>query len=448
MKLAVAVLSSILLACSVTIANPIDPSATTDVEDGISTFIPSATTSTEASTSPTPDPNGIGLDGLDTLPDIIKELFENYQRKQDGFEEQEEICNSLKSEYDGQTMLVKRLKKKIQVLGYKSQTSGDNQKYYGEIQETKLNLEAQKAKLEDLKKSRKECDSKYKGIEFELELIGIKLVKLVFGGTWDSKPFDQQLYLIGKHPSVQDYLDGLRGKGQSSECNECLGQNHGDQQQQQKPSDQQQHQNPSDQQQQQKPSDQQQQQKPSDQQQQQKPSDQQQHQNPSDQQQQQKPSDQQQQQKPSDQQQQQKPSDQQQHQNPSDQQQQQKPSDQQQQQKPSDQQQQQKPSDQQQHQNPSDQQQQQKPSDQQQQQKPSDQQQQQKPSDQQQQQKPSDQQQHQNPSDQQQHQNPSDQQRQDPQPSSSRPSGSGSSGQKVPSNKRRRISRLVLSWLT
>ncbi|EGF79153.1 hypothetical protein BATDEDRAFT_25675 [Batrachochytrium dendrobatidis JAM81] len=80
MKFSIAVLSSILAVCSVTVANPVDPSESTDDEDGISTFIPSATTSTEDNTFtgiPTvfkgveynfwidANPDGIGLGALD-----------------------------------------------------------------------------------------------------------------------------------------------------------------------------------------------------------------------------------------------------------------------------------------------------------------------------------------------------------------------------------------------
>ncbi|KAJ8326149.1 hypothetical protein QVD99_001359 [Batrachochytrium dendrobatidis] len=65
MKLAVAVLSSILFVCSVTTANPVNPSATTDAEASTSTFIPST--------------KGIGLGALDdALPDNVKHLLDKY----------------------------------------------------------------------------------------------------------------------------------------------------------------------------------------------------------------------------------------------------------------------------------------------------------------------------------------------------------------------------------
>ncbi|OAJ45435.1 hypothetical protein BDEG_28575 [Batrachochytrium dendrobatidis JEL423] len=205
MKLAVAVLSSILLACSVTIANPVDPSATTDVE---------------SSTSPTPNPNGIGMGGLNPLPNIIKDLLEKHLKLNHNRNHYGRICNSLKSEYEDQKKLVMNLGRKIQVLKHKAQGNSGGPKYDDEIQETKVDLKAQKAKLADLGKDYHECESEY-------------LVELVFGGPWDPKSFGQQLSLIGKHPSVMEYFDGSGNKGQSSGRSKRLGQ---------KPSGQQQHQ--------------------------------------------------------------------------------------------------------------------------------------------------------------------------------------------------------------
>ncbi|KAJ8329158.1 hypothetical protein O5D80_003102 [Batrachochytrium dendrobatidis] len=227
MKLAVAVLSSILLACSVTTANPIDPSATTDVETSTSTVIPSATTSTQASTSPTPNPNGIGLGGLDdALPDSIKDLLERYKKTKHDLNQQGKICDPLKPEYDSQIMLVIDLKTKIQDLEEKSQKNGDSPEYDGEIQKTKLDLEAQRSKLEDIEKRYNECQLKKNGLESEIYLTKMRLVYLVFGDSSNFRLFDQQLYLINKHPSVKGYLGELsleysKIPGQSSSGQQC-----------------------------------------------------------------------------------------------------------------------------------------------------------------------------------------------------------------------------------
>ncbi|OAJ43901.1 hypothetical protein BDEG_27214 [Batrachochytrium dendrobatidis JEL423] len=153
MKLAVAVLSSILLACSVTTANPIDPSATTDAETITSTVIPSETTDVEASTLPTPNPNGIGLDSLDPLSDSIKELLKSYHRKHVGFEEQVKKCELLKSQYKDQQTMVKHAKRKLHVVKHRSLRDGGNRKHGNEIWDNMRDTKIQELKLADLKQS-------------------------------------------------------------------------------------------------------------------------------------------------------------------------------------------------------------------------------------------------------------------------------------------------------
>ncbi|EGF79182.1 hypothetical protein BATDEDRAFT_89862 [Batrachochytrium dendrobatidis JAM81] len=225
MKLAVAVLSSILLALSVTTANPVNPSATTDVETSTSTVIPSATTSTEASTSSTPNPNGIGLGALDTLPGNVKYLLERYVKLDHNRNHHEKICDSLKSEYEDQKKLVTDLGTKLYILKRKSQTSGGSPEYDGEIQETKIDLEAQRSKLFDIRSRYMECRLKNDCFENAIGFIKMSLADLIFGGNWDSELFDQQFDLINAHPSVKGYLDKL-----SLEYSEILGQSPSDQQ--------------------------------------------------------------------------------------------------------------------------------------------------------------------------------------------------------------------------
>ncbi|EGF77669.1 hypothetical protein BATDEDRAFT_27294 [Batrachochytrium dendrobatidis JAM81] len=195
MKLAVIVLSSILLACSVTIANPI---------------LPSATTSTESIISPTHNPNGIGLGGLDPIPNIIKDLLKEYIE------------------------LEHALEKKIQVLGYISQTSGDGPEYNVEIRKNKLDFEIQKSKLANLKKSLQGCESKYSYLTVKVEQINVELVDLIFGESWNPKLFGRKLYDINSNPFIRSYLEKQSLKYNNSWCRTPS-----DQQQRIKPSDQQ-----------------------------------------------------------------------------------------------------------------------------------------------------------------------------------------------------------------
>ncbi|KAK5672737.1 hypothetical protein QVD99_000238 [Batrachochytrium dendrobatidis] len=224
MKLAVAVLSSILLACSVTTANPVNPSATTDVETSTSTVIPSATTDVEAITSPTPNPNGIGLGGLDQLPSSIKELLDKHLKLSHARDEQKKVCDPLKPEYDSQIMLVAGLETKIQVLERKFQRSGGSPKYDGEIQKTKADLEAQKVKLKDIRSRYRKCKHRYDGFVVAISRTEIEFVDRIFG-TWNYESLDQQIDLINAHPSVKGYLDEL-----SLEYSKILGQSPSDQQ--------------------------------------------------------------------------------------------------------------------------------------------------------------------------------------------------------------------------
>ncbi|KAJ8322650.1 hypothetical protein O5D80_008617 [Batrachochytrium dendrobatidis] len=220
MKLAVAVLSLILLACSVTTASPVKPSATTDVE---------------SNTFPTHNPNGIGISGLDTLPNIIKDLLKEYVKIDYDRNQQKIPHRFTKHQYIDQQNLVKLLGRKIKVLEYKLRKNGGSPEYDGEIQKAKFDLEIQKSKLADLRRRYHECEFRYNYFKIRLQAINEQLVKFVFGRTWNSGSFDQKLVSIGSHPSVMEYLEELCGQGQSSGCDNNFGQNHGDQQQSQDP---------------------------------------------------------------------------------------------------------------------------------------------------------------------------------------------------------------------
>ncbi|OAJ43892.1 hypothetical protein BDEG_27205 [Batrachochytrium dendrobatidis JEL423] len=169
MKLAVAVLSSILAVCSVTVANPVDPSESIDDEDGISTFIPSATTSTEDNTFtviPTvfkgveynfwidANPDGIGLGALDDpIPD------------------------------------------------------DDSLKYYIEIRKTKLDHEKQLSKLDKIRKSFYECQSEIGRLTEKKWETDQHIVSLVFGTPLDLAEVPHQTFLIRGTHSVKDYIE-------------------------------------------------------------------------------------------------------------------------------------------------------------------------------------------------------------------------------------------------
>ncbi|EGF81089.1 expressed protein [Batrachochytrium dendrobatidis JAM81] len=225
MRLAVAVLSSILLALSVTTASPVNPSATTDVETSTSTVIPSATTSTEYSLWIVPNPNGIGLGALDALPDNVKHLLDKYVELQDARNQQSKIYWPLKSQYDSQYDVVLGVEKDLEILKYQSQKGNGNPKY-GDIEKTKLDLEDQRSKLVKLRKDLDECESEIGHLAEKKWEADKQIVSLVFGTPLNPDLFNYQLLLIKETPSVKDYLEEQLSKYKD------LGQNHGDQQRQ------------------------------------------------------------------------------------------------------------------------------------------------------------------------------------------------------------------------
>ncbi|KAJ8325424.1 hypothetical protein O5D80_006360 [Batrachochytrium dendrobatidis] len=233
MKLAVAVLSLILLACSVTIANPIDPSATTSTESSISTVIPSATTSTKASTSTfISSTKGIGIDGLDPLPGNVKHLLDKYVEIKDGRNQQEKIYFPLKSRYDSQCEVVINLKGKIEVLEHQSRRNGGSSKHDDIVQKAKLDLEHQRSKFAELQKDLEECESEIGRLVEKEWKTDKQIVGFVFGTPVNIAAVPHQALIIKETPSVKDYLEQQSSKYESVDQN---------------PSDQE-YQNPSDQQ--------------------------------------------------------------------------------------------------------------------------------------------------------------------------------------------------------
>ncbi|EGF78060.1 hypothetical protein BATDEDRAFT_91176 [Batrachochytrium dendrobatidis JAM81] len=191
MKLAVAVLSSILLVCSVTTANPVNPSATTDTGASTSTFIPST--------------KGIGLGALDdALPDNVKHLLDKYAEIENDRNQQKKKYWLLKYRYEGQHDVVVGCKKYLKTLGYKSQNNDDPK--HGEFQKAKLDYEYQLSKLDELLKSLDECESEFGRLAEKKWEIDKQIVGLVFGTPLDFESVLHQASLIKKTPSVKKYL--------------------------------------------------------------------------------------------------------------------------------------------------------------------------------------------------------------------------------------------------
>ncbi|KAK5670566.1 hypothetical protein QVD99_002351 [Batrachochytrium dendrobatidis] len=218
MKLAVAVLSSILFVCSATTASPVNPSAAKNTGASTSTFIPSE--------------NGIGLGALDDpIPGNVKYLLDKYVEIQDGRNQQSKIYWPLKSRHDDQCDVVMGYEKDFEILKFEAQKGNGNPKH-GEFQKAKLDYEYQLSKLDKIRKSFDECQFKIGRIVEKKSETDQQIVSLILGTPLDLISVKYQALLIRGTHSVKDYLE------QQSSKYESLGQNPIDQEYQ-NPSDQQ-----------------------------------------------------------------------------------------------------------------------------------------------------------------------------------------------------------------
>ncbi|KAJ8324068.1 hypothetical protein O5D80_003191 [Batrachochytrium dendrobatidis] len=238
MKFSIAVLSSVLVACSVTTANPTLPSSTIDAEFSTSTVIPSettnaesstltaipsATTSTESSPLSIPNVNGIGLHGLTSLPDKIKDLLKKYTKLKQDCPKQKKVCDLIESQFFEHKKLVKKLENKVTDLKLELENEDSSHDHSSEMEKYMLDLEGQYFLYLDFEKKDEKCKAESTRLEGQLKVIKIQLVKLVFGGPCNVGLLEKQFLLILSHSTVGGYLETLC-EGQSSGCKKGFGQ--------------------------------------------------------------------------------------------------------------------------------------------------------------------------------------------------------------------------------
>ncbi|OAJ43635.1 hypothetical protein BDEG_26977 [Batrachochytrium dendrobatidis JEL423] len=140
MKLSIAVLASVLVACSVTTANPILPSSTTNAEYSTSTGIPSSTTNAEYSTS-TDIPSSTTNAEFSTSTDIpsaqvtasidfskfskeVLDLIKEYAKTGKDYDNAKIMHDMLQIQKQGQEMIISQLREKYYKSLDKYQKSG------------------------------------------------------------------------------------------------------------------------------------------------------------------------------------------------------------------------------------------------------------------------------------------------------------------------------------
>ncbi|KAK5664871.1 hypothetical protein QVD99_008411 [Batrachochytrium dendrobatidis] len=169
MKLAVTVLASILFACSVTTAKPVNPSATTSAEASTSTVTPSA------QVTPSVDLSKLSKDDM--------ELIKEYAHMKKSRDDAKETYGLIQPEKHAQEKLVERLDKKIKKLLRKSQTSENGSKYSKKLKKLEQKLEQERKNLDELIK--KQLEFGFPSLTFKLGKIQSQLLDRLFKGNTD-----------------------------------------------------------------------------------------------------------------------------------------------------------------------------------------------------------------------------------------------------------------------
>ncbi|KAK5670513.1 hypothetical protein QVD99_003193 [Batrachochytrium dendrobatidis] len=212
MKLPTAVLSSILLVCSVTIAKPIRSSKAK---------------STQSNPSTTPNTDGVDLGSLVSLSVDMRSLLKKIVKKQHSYNQQKITCEEIEIESYKQQKKVKLQKIKVvkskNALLKSNGNGDDDDNLNAKLQEIERNLQSGSSILVKLEKSEKECNNYCDRLLRELNLLREELLKYFFGESWDSRPLDEQLSHIDSNPIVREYLQGIC-VGESSECKNSFGQ--------------------------------------------------------------------------------------------------------------------------------------------------------------------------------------------------------------------------------
>ncbi|EGF77035.1 hypothetical protein BATDEDRAFT_28160 [Batrachochytrium dendrobatidis JAM81] len=215
MKLTVVVLSSILAVCSVTIADPVNPTATTSTQSS-SAALPSATTGTYP--DPWMAPNAQVTNSVDfsRLPESTIDLIQEYARVKESYEQTYGMYESLKLEKIDQEQWTKLLYKKLKYSSRKVRKVRKDKyglmykKELKEFRELKLEIETQNGILFELQKKCMDFGSKYFELRWKFAKIQVLLVECLYGKHINYESISYYLDYVESNPEFMKLVDTLR----------------------------------------------------------------------------------------------------------------------------------------------------------------------------------------------------------------------------------------------
>ncbi|KAJ8330700.1 hypothetical protein O5D80_001213 [Batrachochytrium dendrobatidis] len=175
MKLLIAILSSTLIACSVTTATPVNPSRTTNFESS-STAIYTATATTYPSTSTFLDLNVNSVNCGDYSTET-KEAIKEYAKAKCSFKTIHKKYESISIEIVDQKTVVKDLHKRVKLLSPVTTPSDGGPDYM----ETQSLLQSENDALADLESQQRICNIQHYAEYEKLRLAKEKLARKFFG---------------------------------------------------------------------------------------------------------------------------------------------------------------------------------------------------------------------------------------------------------------------------
>ncbi|KAJ8328133.1 hypothetical protein O5D80_003507 [Batrachochytrium dendrobatidis] len=206
MKLAVTVLASILFACSVTTAKPVNPSAAASAEASTSTVIPSATKSTKSKH------HVLSYKGSTFSVDLSKfskddvELFEEYLEADQEYQEAKKACDSAKSEELNQRELSKRLSEESYELSLEYLNNRDDPEYQEKREIISQKIREGDKKFFSLQEKRLKLDKDFCYADHLLHLAAENLADLLFKNGPNATPVYSQIEFLKSNPS---FVEGI-----------------------------------------------------------------------------------------------------------------------------------------------------------------------------------------------------------------------------------------------